>query len=489
MYSITQNYSLEFKNYIKNKIFSVIENISDDFICNLFNNSSNKYLSLYSELESGIRILIIAFIKEAIAFFDQKFRDSSERKKNFYINIRCDERTITTCIGSFTICRTYYESKDRKNHFYFIDMLLGLDKYSRYDSIFKAESIDLAMSTNQNIAGKITGKFQSTIDEQLNNKFDSIHRQTISRWIKNWNLPVIKYSPIDIDGDSLYIMGDEKWIHQQIYNKTEEQFNKRNYIMSKCFVCFSGIEQKGNRRILKNKFIFITSSDTPWTDFIDAVTSIYDFEKIKNISFLSDAGPWLISGSKDLKLYPHNKIINCLCEFHVRQKVNRITKNKEYRDILNKAIDDDNKKEFKKTMTTIKSEKKGNDERIKKLTQYDDYILKHWKKIKNMAKSIYKSSMESHISHCVANYFGSRPKAFSRNNIEKYLKLQEYKLNGINIMSLYLKTYKNEEVIEYKKEELNFSIFEKSSSSNIPIIESRLTSPTYDSLYSLAHTL
>ena len=393
------------------------------------------------------------------------------KEKRIYINIRCDERTITTRIGSFTICRTYYESKDRKNHFYFIDMLLGLDKYSRYDSIFKAESINLAMSTNQNIAGKITGKFHSSLDEQLNSIFDSIHRQTISRWIKDWNLPDIKYSPIDIDGDSLYIMGDEKWIHQQIYNKTEEQSNK------------------GKRRILKNRFIFITSSDTPWTDFIDVVTSVYDFEKIKNISFLSDAGPWLISGSEDLKLYPHNKIINCLCEFHVRQKVNRITKNKEYRDILNKAIDDDNKKGFKKTMTTIKKEKEGNDERIKKLTQYEDYILKHWKKIKNMAKSIYKTSMESHISHCVANYFGSRPKAFSINNIEKYLKLQEYKLNGINIMALYLKTYKNEEVIEYKKEELNFSIFEKSSSSNIPIIESGLTSPTYDSLHNLAHPL
>ena len=56
-------------------------------------------------------------------------------------------------------------------------------------------------------------------------------------------------------------------------------------------------------------------------------------------------------------------------------------------------------------------------------------------------------------------------------------------------MALYLKTYKNEEVIEYKKEELNFSIFEKSSSSNIPIIESGLTSPTYDSLHNLAHPL
>ena len=193
--------------------------------------------------------------------------------------------------------------------------------------------------------------------------------------------------------------------------------------MSKCFVCFSGIEQKGKRRNLKDRFVFITSSDTPWTDFIDAVTQVYDFEKIKTISFLSDAGAWLTSGSQDLKMYPHNKIINCLCEFHVRQKVNRITTNKKYRDKLNKAIDEENKKEFKEIMSIIKEEKKDNENRLKKLTEYENYILKNWQKIKNMARSKYKSSMESHISHCVANHFGSRPKAFSENTIEKYLKL------------------------------------------------------------------
>ena len=52
-----------------------------------------------------------------------------------------------------------------------------------------------------------------------------------------------------------------------------------------------------------------------------------------------------------------------------------------------------------------------------------------------------RSSMESHISHYVADYFGSRPKGFSRKRIEKYIKLQEYKANGINIMDLYLQSY------------------------------------------------
>ena len=60
-------------------------------------------------------------------------------------------------------------------------------------------------------------------------------------------------------------------------------------------------------------------------------------------------------------------------------------------------------------------------------------------------------------------------------------------MNGINITSLYLNTYKNDEIITFKKEELNFSIFEKSSSSNIPILASGLSSYTYDALHFLSH--
>ena len=77
-----------------------------------------------------------------------------------------------------------------------------------------------------------------------------------------------------------------------------------------------------------------------------------------------------------------------------------------------------------------------------------------------------KSSMESHISHCIANHFGSRPKGFSKKRIEKYLKLEEYKQNGINIMKLYLDSYDKtiEDNYTYQKENVSFSIFEKNTS-------------------------
>ena len=77
--------------------------------------------------------------------------------------------------------------------------------------------------------------------------------------------------------------------------------------------------------------------------------------------------------------------------------------------------------------------------------------------------------MESHISHCVAKYFSFEPKAYSKRHIQKLIKLQEYKINGINILGLYLKTSDYKEKKTIKKEELTFSIFE-SNSSNIPLL-------------------
>ena len=61
--------------------------------------------------------------------------------------------------------------------------------------------------------------------------------------------------------------------------------------------------------------------------------------------------------------------------------------------------------------------------------------------------------------------------------IEKYIKLQEVKHNGINILDLYLKTYGTNEKKEnnYNEKEINYSIFDNSisllpiKSSNNPI--------------------
>ncbi len=483
---LSQNYSLEFKNMLKNKISSYISDLTDDFINNLFYISDDKYISIFTNLEENIRSTIRNIMLDVIYFFDEKFRNSKERKELYHINIKQDHRAFESAIGFLEFHRTYYETKDRKEHFYFIDELLGLEPYARYDSLIKATAIDFTMKTNQKVAGEIVTPNLSLTNDVFSNNTYSIPRQTIYHWIKDWHIPMIKYDPISITGNTLYIMGDEKWIHEQIFKKEESEKDKKNFIMSKCFVAFSGIEQKKNRRTLKDRFVFITSSKSPWNDFLDIVTQVYDFSKLEKIVFLSDAGSWLVAGAPDLKMYPHNQVIQCLCEFHVRQKVNRITTNKDYRDSLNLSIDEDKKKDFKELMDNIKEEKKENQKRLSKLEEYENYILKNWNKIKNMANSECKSSMESHISHYVASYFSARPKAYSRTNIETLLKLQEAKINGINIKQLYLKSYKNKKQETYNQKELNFSMFE-SSSSNIPILQSGHVNSLLSALNGLAH--
>lgn len=102
------------------------------------------------------------------------------------------------------------------------------------------------------------------------------------------------------------------------------------------------------------------------------------------------------------------------------------------------------------------------DESKKKKKQgYIDYITKHWDSILNMKDCPCGSSMESHISHCVAELFASRPKAYSEKNIENYLQIRALQQNDVNIYKFYLETYDKTDEYYENKHELDFSIFEK----------------------------
>ena len=263
-------------------------------------------------------------------------------------------------------------------------------------------------------------------------------------------------------------MADEKWIHKQ--DKRER--GKRKWIMSKCFVVFTGIKRKKSRCQLLGKHVFITSSSIPYKELMEQICKIYDFEKVNTINLLSDSGGWILAGKDELRLYSHNRVIVNTCEFHVKQKINRSTTQKDLREKLAKIIyEEENKDEFIKVMDEL-IESKDNQARKDKVTEYKNYIIKHWKGIIAMKYSDIKSSMESHISHCIASKFGSRPKAYSGHYIQTYLKLQEASVNGINILDYYLKCYSSDSDFQYNEKEIEFSLFD-SSTSNLPVCTSK----------------
>lgn len=466
MNSIPQNIIDEAKNILKNCFYFIshgrFENILNDF--DYFNPCF--YISFMLNINSELSNIVIKTLEMAIPQIDKMFVISQYRKNNYY-KYNQDFRSFTTIYGDIEFERYYYTDKDKKNGFYFIDKLFNFEAYTKYDPLVRAILIDNSVSTNVNLTSNkssfILGNYKDYLD---NNGFINVSRQTIYNWKHDWKLPKVEYEYFE-GHKNLYVMVDEKWLHEQIRLSTlsEEERKKHHYIMSKCFVTFTGAITKNKRTKLLNRHIFMTISDKPWKEFINEIYNIYNFEELENIYLLSDAGNWILAGKDELKLFSNNKVTINICEFHVKEYINRMTRDKDKREeLINAIYNDKNKDKFTKIADEIIENAKNKDKKI----QYKNYVLNHWKGILNMIEREIHSSMESHISHCIANNFGSRPKGFSRKTIQTDIKLEEYKQNGINIMDLYLNSY-NKTDYTYNKKDVSFVSFSNTTSSNIPI--------------------
>ena len=461
MYMLPQVLDISTENFIINQIISTFKSklseILNKFIINV---SKNRYVNIFLELQNIMNEISITFLSNYFESVDKVFKNSKKRKENYYINKSNVKRTIITIFGTITFYRTLYLNKLTCEYYFYVDDALGLEAYKNYVPIIRAILVQDSVVTNPNHTSRHCPLNILNLKNRLN---ESIPKQTIYKFKQDTKIRKINYEEIKTN-KSLYVMVDEKWIHKQ------DKFNplKKKWIMSKCFVTFTGIKRKGKRSRLTGRHIFITSSDKPWKEFMDEIHMIYNFEEINNINLLSDAGFWILSGSYELKLYSNNKVVINTCEFHVKQKINRSTTDKDLRiTIANIIYEKEDKEEFIKEMDKL-IESKTTDARKEKITEYKNYILRHWNGIINMKNSLCKSSMEAHIEHCIASSLSSVPKAYSENNIETYLKLQEIILNGISIFDYYLGTYNSDDNYIYNNEkEVNYSMFEHSTS-NLP---------------------
>ena len=129
----------------------------------------------------------------------------------------------------------------------------------------------------------------------------------------------------------------------------------------------------------------------------------------------------------------------------------------------------------------------NNPERQETLTKKLNYLSKNYPAIKRMLNLDFGSSMESHISHLIASFFAARPKGYSSKNIDKYLKINDFKNNNYNIFNIYMNSYSNNEVISINRKQLDFSIFEKSDTTSIPILKRGEVTPVYNELHQLLY--
>ena len=322
-------------NNLVNKFKEKITNIINKFI---FSNIKNIYVKLTFSLQELVNELSTDFLKEFIEAVDLEFKNSEKRKKQFYINKSNVKRTIYTIFVDVTFYRTLYQDKYTHEYYNYIDDVLVLESYKNYDHIVRGILIQDSVWSNPSHTAGFSFLNALHLKQYLKQSL-SIPKQTIYLFKRQAKIGKVKYDEIK-HGKTLYVMVDEKWVRKQ--NKTEP--NKKKWIMVKCFVTFTGIKRKGKRSRLLGKHTFITSSDKPWQEFMKVIPDIYNFEVIENINLLSDAGSWILSGASELKLYSNNKVTINTCEFHVKQKINRSTTDKELRQKIADIIYEKNDK-------------------------------------------------------------------------------------------------------------------------------------------------
>ena len=462
MNMISQKYVNLLKNRLKEKISSLTDEFINFLINNLFSTDKNVYLDFINKSQEFSFEIIKQVITSVFKELDDNFRNSLDRTRDYNINKSNVKRTIITIVGEITFYRTYFQSKDKSHKFFYIDEIFHLPKYDHYDPIIKALAIDCSFETNQLKAGQFVGRNITTIKNQASEIRDkySISRQTINNWIKEWNNPKVVFNLVENTPNTLFIMADEKFIGCQDLDQD---------LMAKCFVVFEGIEKDNNHRNkLLNRMVISKCSSNPWPEVVDTIAQKYDFQKIKHIVLLGDGASWIKSGISELKMEPDCVVSFKLCTFHFKQAIHRITTDNDLRKELLNSFFEETKNEFKNRIANIKL---NNPNRIDKIEKNENYILNNYNYIKYEVENNIGSSMESHISHCIANMFSSRPKGYSSKNIEKYLEINDYKNNNLNIFNLYLNTYELSEKQEINNNEICFNIFEQSNT-NMPIIYS-----------------
>ena len=242
MYSIPQNFKNVLKNRIKILISPILYNMVDFMVDNLFSESiENKYFSLISAIQYSTRELIKSIIISTFEEIDENFKHSAERLTRYYINKSNVKRTLITIVGEISFTRTYYKCKYSNKKFFYIDKTFDLPKYDHYDPIIKAIAVNNSVNTSQAQSARDISAFTGDLKYFMDtNSINTVPRQSIYNWIKEWKTPNIVPASIDTP-ETLYVMADEKYIGAQDIDKD---------IMVKCFVTFEGIEDiSKNRRV------------------------------------------------------------------------------------------------------------------------------------------------------------------------------------------------------------------------------------------------
>jgi len=393
-------------------------------------------------------------IKEYLEEMDRIFRYSPKRIEKYYVKDTL-RRTIITMYGEISYLRTIYTSRFDGKRYCYVDDKLGIEKHIRYTNdvasyVYEAYADENSMiKVGNEIGNLIHSKF--SLDD---NRSYCIPRQTIYSLIKR--VKELRVNPKEEKRKvkDLYILLDEKYISQNFKGKNEAF---KDNLMAKSAMFVEGLDTSNPKRHkYVDPYYFSIFYEYMEDGLMDIINKRYDTEYLKTINVMGDGAAWIKRvGDRDLK-YPGVKTKFYIDKFHVFQYLWKIAKNKETYSILTSYIYADDYQNLEIALNALKNE--SNETKIK-------YILSNYRFIRRTLKlKKMNCAMEQVISHHIASEFTSVPKAYSKNNLNRYLSIRDNYRNKENMKLIFLEGLEDKDLETDKtiinKEKLNFSMFE-----------------------------
>lgn len=428
--------------------------------------SSLQYADFVQNLDLSIRQLIRDIFVRYLEKADLEFRNSPGRTNLYHVkNTR--NRTIVTVFGPITFKRTEYIRLDTKESYCYVDRKIALGSRQKYDCCIQAMVRELYADHNSMIkVGKIIGeRIYASFSFHEERKLHALPRQTVYNILHSIKKINVTPEPFETTPETLYIMSDEKYIPLQGECTDEKPHVKEMVKVAVSFEGRSKVQNKksdkpSNRYSLNNKHIFAACNsdiNSFWQEYLDELSMIYDFSKIKKIYVLGDGASWIKNGCQYMKM-PDNKVKFALDRYHAVQAIHRMTTDSVFREVLTRYLYETKWDEFNTVIEIIRSY--ISKDRIGRFETQYNYIKTNWNHFKTMMHEVkIGCAMEQAISHIIASPFTSVPKAYGRKNLPLYLNSRILKENNYDIIQLYLiaRDLDENEVI---KETYDFSIFE-----------------------------
>lgn len=445
-----------------NKIISQTENLVNNFFSKII-----ETITKNKNWETAYTALSHDFIKNAFVCeleqLDEQFFNSSERKHKFRPkDVR--KRTVVTLFGEITIRRRRYVSKSSGTAFYYIDTLLGLQKYERFTSEVKAamlQELTFEMSSYANVArrfGASKGTVYNIVRKLSFEDFDVNLKDKISC-------------------ETLHIVADEDHISLQ---KAKENGSKSHII--KHVTLFTEIKKIGkNRNELVERVTLSPFEKETNQEFCDRISIfiLKNYDVKGTIFTYGDGAFWI----KTLAETINSTFI--LDKFHMQQGLVRVAggkKNKEILEQLQIFLKEDKKKDFFEFV----DEKFPPEERSKTKEQNVLYIKNNWSFYQGnfeIPKVLY-CCAEGINSHYFARYLSSRPKGFSTKNAHTIANLIGITNSKVELTTTIKKIIIKSEKRKHKEKNKTTAKQE----TKLPILEYGKTTNLFKTLKSITRT-